>query len=177
MLKQSRKVGVSGSFQNQIMGNNSTIPRVGEGATILLHSDRNAYEVISVSKDNLFCTIRSMDVKFIGEGYGDEKYTYHTNEQNHAINLEWDTERKCWFKVHYVVDIIKSLFDRLYKQYDSEWANFLPNNVKYKDLISGESTNTFPNLKLVKGITKSYKVKNKVSIIFGIMQEYRDPHL
>ena len=30
--------------------------------------------------------------------------------------------------------------------------------------------------KLIKGLTKEYKNFSKVSIIFGIMEEYRDPH-
>ena len=42
ILKQKRKVGVAGGFINQMMGNNSTTPIVGEGATILHYSDRSA---------------------------------------------------------------------------------------------------------------------------------------
>ena len=33
--RQYRKVGVAGGFVNQMMGNNATEPKVGEGATEL----------------------------------------------------------------------------------------------------------------------------------------------
>ena len=33
--RQTRKIGVAGGFINQVMGNNTSIPKVGEGATIL----------------------------------------------------------------------------------------------------------------------------------------------
>jgi len=171
--KQSRKVGVAGSFQNQMMGNNSTTPTVGEGATILSYSDRHAYEVTEVSKDGLSCTIRNMDTKSIGSGYGDERYTYHSNENNPTTNLEWDARKKSWVKVYYNVEIIKSLANKLYKQYGYGWSDFLP--VKYDDLIDGEPMGINTKLKLVEGITKMYKIKSKVSIIFGIMEKYRDP--
>jgi len=48
ILKQNRKIGVAGGFINQMMGNNSSIPVVGKGCTILHYSDRSAYEVIEV---------------------------------------------------------------------------------------------------------------------------------
>lgn len=37
---QKRKVGVLGGFINQMMGNNSTEPKVGEPCTILSYSDQ-----------------------------------------------------------------------------------------------------------------------------------------
>jgi hypothetical protein len=40
-LRQKTKVGVDGSLMNQLMGNNSTLPKVGEGATIMYYSDRD----------------------------------------------------------------------------------------------------------------------------------------
>ena len=36
-LRQKTKVGVDGSLMNQLMGNNSTLPKVGEGATIMYY--------------------------------------------------------------------------------------------------------------------------------------------
>jgi predicted helicase len=64
--RQSRKVGVAGGFINQMMGNNDTLPVVGEGATILMYSDREAHEVIEVSDNGMQCVIRKMDAKNIG---------------------------------------------------------------------------------------------------------------
>jgi len=58
-FNQSRQIGVAGNFINQVMGNNCSVPVVGEGATILHYSDREAYEVIAVSDCGTKCTIRS----------------------------------------------------------------------------------------------------------------------
>lgn len=98
--KQSRKVGVAGGFINQLMGNNSTEPKVGEGATILHYSDRTPYEVIWVSEDGLSCKIREMKATHIGESYGDERYTYKSNPESVLLDIKWNKRRKKWCSVH-----------------------------------------------------------------------------
>ena len=173
MKRQSRKVGVGGGFINQMMGNNSTLPKVNEGATILSYSDRHAYEVIEVSDDGSSCIIRAMDCKFVGACYGDERYTYSSNEGNETKTIEWSEKKQCWGSVGHSIEIIKSLQKRLIKEHDFEWSENL--GVPYKDLVDGDNQGCYTKLKLVKGITKEYKNFNKVSIIFGVMEEYRDP--
>lgn len=173
--RQFRKVGVAGGFFNQIMGNNYSEPVVGEGATILHYSDRSAYEVIEVSENGMSCKIRKMKTKFIGACYGDEKYKYISNPESPIITLEWNEKKRCWGSVYYKNDIIKSLRKNLCKQYGWDWIDYLPNGVKLKDIQEVNQWGDI-NFKLVDGITKRYKVFNKLSIIFGIMEEYRDPH-
>ena len=51
---QKRSLRSTGSFFNYLMANNSIIPVVGKGATILLYSDRKVAEVIEVSKDGIY---------------------------------------------------------------------------------------------------------------------------
>ena len=176
--KQTRKVGVSGSFQNQIMGNNSSIPKVGEGATILYYSDRSAYEVLDVSEDGNSCVIRKMDCKFIGKSYGDERYEYLSNNEAPKSTLEWNDKRKCWGWVSHEVQIFKSIQKKYYKEYGYGWMDIFlnENGLTHNDLIDGEDRGAYTKLKLIKGITKEYKEFNKVSVIFGMMEEYRDPH-
>ena len=173
MKKQSRKVGVAGGFINQMMGNNSSVPVVGEGATILMYSDRHAQEVIEVSNDGSKCVIRSMDCKFVGSGYGDERYTYSSNKKNGTSTIEWNEKKQCWGRTWTQVEIIKSLQNKLIKDYGFGWSDYL--TVPYKELIDGEPNGVCTKLKLVKGVTKEYKNFSKVSIIFGVMEEYRDP--
>ena len=48
--QKGEKIGAAGGFFNQLMSHNSTVPVVGEGATILLYSDRHAYEVLAVDE-------------------------------------------------------------------------------------------------------------------------------
>ena len=47
----------------------------------------------------------------------------------------------------------------------------------YDHLYEDPNADNFYNqMKLIKGVTKKYKNFNKISIIFGVMEEYRDPH-
>jgi len=177
--KQSRRIGVAGGFLNQMMGNNSTTPKVGEGATILMYSDRYAYEVIEVSECGNACVIREMDTKFVGSGYGDEQYTYHSNENNTTKNLEWNAKKQCWGTVSYSVEIIKSLFNKYHKKYGYNSTDILLKDYgieSYQHLYANpKADNFYEPMKIIEGLTKRYKNFNKVSIIFGIMEQYRDP--
>nr|AKH47397.1 hypothetical protein [uncultured marine virus] len=176
---QTRKVGVAGGFINQMMGNNSTTPVVGEGATILMYSDRSAYEVIEVSKDGNSCVIRKMDTKNIGTSYGDERYTYHSNPNNYTKNLEWSNKKQCWGSVGYSVQIIKALKNKYYKQYGWGSTEILlkENGIEsYQHLYEDPNADNYYNqMMIIEGVTKKYKNFNKVSIIFGTMEQYRDP--
>lgn len=46
------------------MGNNQTIPVVGEGATSLHYSDRTCYEVIEVSEDLKTVKLEALDAEW-----------------------------------------------------------------------------------------------------------------
>ena len=171
--RQSRKIGVAGGFINQIMGNNISIPVVGEGATILMYSDRHAYEVIEVENEGSKCKIREMNCKFVGSGYGDEQYTYSSDLDGQTQTIEWNEKKACWGQTWKSIEIIKSLQAKLVKEYGYGWNDFLP--VPYLSLVDGELSGVNRKLKLVEGVTKEYKNFSKVSIIFGVMEEYRDP--
>ena len=174
---QSRKVGVAGGFINQISGNNKSEPVIGEGATILHYSDRSAYEVIAVSDSGNECTIRKMTTKFVGDGYGDEKYEYISDETNYTKNLEWNVKKGKWGEVGYKVEVIKSLQNRLWKEYDYDWVKHLPQGLAWDDLFIKEHEDNYYNkMEVIKGVTKEYKNFHPVSIAFGMMSEYRDPH-
>jgi len=177
--RQTRKVGVSGGFINQMMGNNSTIPVVGEGATLLSYSDRSAYEVIKVSENGMECVIRKMETTHVGECYGDERYTYQSNPDNHTITLEWNNKKSCWGEVSYSVEIIKALANKYYKQYGWGSTEILlkENGIEsYQHLYDDPKADNFYNqMKLIDGVTKKYKNFSKQSVIFGIMEQYRDP--
>jgi len=178
--KQTRKVGVAGGFINQMMGNNNTLPKVGEGATILMYSDREAYEVIEVSNDGMQCVIRRMDVTFVGQCYGDEQYTYKSNPENYTKKLEWSNKKQCWGEVSYSVEIIKSLYNKYYKEYGFGATEIILKDhgiESYQHLYDDPNADNYYNqMMIIDGLTKEYKNFNKVSVIFGYMDEYRDPH-
>lgn len=178
--QQTRKVGVAGSFNNQIMGNNRSEPVVGKGATILFYSDRAAYEVIEVSEDGMSCIIRKMNCKNVGKCYGDEQYEYKSDLDGVQLNLEWNVKKGCWGQVWYEIDIIKALRNKYEKEYGYGYMNILLKDHglnSYDELYEDPEADNFQHpKKLIKGLTKEYKNFSKVSIIFGIMEEYRDPH-
>ncbi len=66
---QKAKVGVAGSFFNQLMSNNSSIPEIGKGATHLQYSDRDAYEVVEVSEDK-----KTVKLEYLNARYDDKIY-------------------------------------------------------------------------------------------------------
>jgi len=175
MKRQTRKVGVAGGFFNQMMGNNSTTPKVGEGATILFYSDREAYEVTWVSKDGSQCKIRHMKCIYTGSGYGDEQYDYKSDDSGSEILLEWNAKKGKWGKVWTEINVIKALLNRLFDEHGYNWSDNLPNGIRYEDIVDGEYEGVHTSYKLVDGITKEYKCFSPVSIIFGTMQQYRDP--
>ena len=176
LKRQTRKVGVAGGFINQMMGNNSTEPKVGEGATILHYSDRTPYEVISVSEDGLSCVIRELKATHIGESYGDERYTYESNPNGRVYNLEWNKKKNKWCTVFTEVLIIKALENRLRKEHGWKYMDYLPlpEGVTMKDLRDEDSINFSFNL--IEGVTKEYKTYHPISIIFGVAEKYYDPH-
>lgn len=58
------KLGIeTGSVVNHMMANNSTSPVVGEGATILMWTDRHAYTVRSISKNGKTVVMEECDAK------------------------------------------------------------------------------------------------------------------
>lgn len=175
--KQTRKIGVAGGFINQMMGNNSTTPIVGEGATILEYSDRDAYEVIEVSNDGMQCVIREMDTTFVGSGYGDEQYTYQSNPNNYTRTMEWSNKKQCWGEITHTIEIIKSLAKSYDKKYGYGWLDILleEKGVTYDEMRTYEYDFHGKQLKLIDGLTKQYKNFNPISIIFGVMEQYRDP--
>lgn len=178
--QQTRKVGVAGGFINQLMGNNTSEPVLGQGATILYYSDRAAYEVIEVSEDGMSCVIRAMDCKNVGKCYGDEQYEYKSNPNGVELNLEWNARKGCWGQIWYEVEIIKALRKKYEKEHGYDYMSILLKDHglnSYDELYEDPEADNLQNpQKIIKGLTKEYKNFRKISVIFGVMEEYRDPH-
>ena len=51
-MRQKRKL--EGSFTNYLMGNNSSVPEVGKGATELSYSDRYRKTIVWLSREEQF---------------------------------------------------------------------------------------------------------------------------
>lgn len=133
--KQSRKVGVAGGFFNQMMGNNSTVPVVGQGATELHYSDRTPYQVIEVSEDGNHAIIEEYDAKIDPEYLkslngrdcmGHQNWVYEPNGRKRKI--EW--RRNKWCSVGEQIVFIKSVRDAAEAAGFSAIARYLSNELR-----------------------------------------------
>ena len=155
-MKQSLNLKSSGSLVNFLMGNNNTIPKVGEGATVLLYSDRHAYEVIEFNEKEKSCVIQRYQPERI------DTQDFQTESQEYKYEKLVDYKEKLvwrynsWRKVVEEIVFVKG-FDR-----DSYNGN---RNDLYDENY---------HLKLIDGITEIKTNYYKINIIFGVKQEYYD---
>jgi hypothetical protein len=176
-LKQKVKVGGAGSFINQLMGNNSTLPKVGEGATIMYYSDREAYQVTWVSDCGTKCKINPAIMEYVGSGYGDEKYEYR-GYRDCSEEVVW--YRGSWCIVHEKVLFEPKFIEMMNEKHgttlwydeevNAETKSMGLTETVYNDVDYGPYLN-----KVIKGVTKAKKSYEKISIIFGRIDKYRDP--
>lgn len=173
-FKQNRKIGVAGSFQNQIMGNNSSRPVVGQGATILLYSDRHAYQVTWVSDCGTSCKISPAKMKYVGTSYGDERYEYQGYNDNYSETLVWKAN-KGWCKVSNEIKY-EPKFERLLdEKIGRGWFGFHAAKVAKEMGVENLFNSQTCGLNLVPGFTKTITRYHSISILFGVMDEYNDP--
>jgi superoxide dismutase len=88
-MKQTRKL--EGSYINYLMGNNATTPVVGEGATLLMYTDRYPLEVLSVSKDGKRCLVRNLEAVAVGNNLqiGHQSWELVSDESSKAYELRY----------------------------------------------------------------------------------------
>lgn len=161
----------TGSLFNHLMSNNSVQPEVGKGGTMLHYSDRDAFEVLSVSEDKQSCTIQMYKHERIDDnGMSDcQTYKYETLE-GPIKTLVFN--RGSWKEKFQVVDFEKSF----YKQFESESAGLCGsqyNKVREK-YFSDIFTDEPRGMKIVPGKTKLVTRYSKVNVLFGSKQTYYD---
>lgn len=148
-----------GSLNNMILGNNAkrkdNNPVVGEGATILLWTDRHAYDVVWVSDDCKQCMLES-------EIHGTKELVFKYGR---------------WKETYIEVDFTKEM----YKKYDEvrESSGLRKNEDIWQSIIGKETFDEIYQghcmpLKVIKGITYEKKTYGNVNVVFGIKDEYFD---
>ena len=158
-MRQKRKL--EGSFTNYLMGNNSSVPEVGKGATLLMYSDRYPYEVLEVSNDGKRCVIRAMNHKAIGEGMGHQDWdiTPDLCAPKHTLvyrNRAW--RKECNMIV-----------------FNDDWYNSFATREELWD--AQKLLNVWDDrgdLRLIDGVTKVKKSFDKVNILFGVAEYHYD---
>jgi hypothetical protein len=174
-FKQTRKVGVAGGFFNQMMGNNSSRPVVGEGATVLMYSDRDAYQVTWVSDCGTQCIINPAIMKYTGTNYGDETYEYQGYHEGGWEEVVWHKGSWCKVEGHIKYEPkFERMMNEKYIDKGKYWYGSDADN-EAKSMGVENLFNEYCKLNVVSGITKMIKRYNKISILFGSMNQYRDP--
>ena len=181
-FKQKRKVGVAGGFINQMMGNNKSVPVVGEGMTELMYSDRHAWEVLEVLGDGSSCIVDQYKKKRSDNNGMSETQEYVYDElYGNPKKLTWRNKKGgCWCwetkEIRVIPKVLKMLeeksdkyfvYDQIYDVFGKEIGDFI-----YR---ADEEDGTYgKGMRLKEGITKEYTRYDKVSVIFGIKEEYYD---
>jgi len=162
--QKGRRIGSAGGFFNQLMSNNSSVPVVGEGATILHYSDRDAYEVLEVNEKAKTCVIQKYNAKRIdGRGMSDvQDYEY---KELHGPKITLIYRWGGW-------KIVRSQV-RFTDEARKKYGDFNPKLHEAYKAAGGEYDGAFINTE-VEGMTKKHKTYSKVNIIFGVKQEYYD---
>lgn len=177
-MKQKRSLHSVGSLQNWLMGNNSSLPEVGKGATELSWSDRHAYEVIWVSEDRTECKIQRYKAERIDEYGMSEHQEYEYKELvGEPIHLVWRTTcGGAWFRkineIRFVPKWIKEVHEPT-----GNFSYFKSLSQEEFDFIYPSDEDSKPSrvpMNVLKGVTKSYVKYIKYNIIFGIKEEYYD---
>ena len=170
-LKQKAKVGVAGSFFNQLMSNNSSLPEVGKGATQMHYTDRTCYEVVEVSADKKTARLEYLNAewdKSLGGGEGHQNWILVPTGR--FVTVTW--RQGAWRTVG--TEIVFT--DEFVKDCESKGINFIglwmrKNNPELADKIWAGDVRP---QNVVEGYTKAKKTYNKINILFGTKDYYYD---
>ena len=164
---QKRSLRSTGSFFNYLMSNNSSVPVVGKGATIMHWTDRSVAEVIEVSKDGKRVVIEHLNAKNIGKQFGEQDWEFSPSGRYQTIvwrNNAWRIEQT-------QVVFTKNIEDEA-KAEDNLVGCYVGN--KYpeisKEIYGGD---VWPQ-NVVEGFTRAKKVYSKINILFGTKDYYYD---
>lgn len=173
LKQQHHKVGIAGSFFNQMMSNNSSTPEVGKGATQMHYTDRTCYEVVEVGADGKSARLEYLNAewdKSLGGGQGHQNWILKPTGRFVTVvwrNNAWRTVGK---------EIVFT--DEFVKNCEEDGISFIgmhlrKNNPELADKIYGTQGSPMP-CNVVEGYTKERKTYNKINILFGVKEYYYD---
>jgi hypothetical protein len=169
---QRAKVGKAGSFFNQMMSNNRTVPVVGMGATQMFYSDRECFEVVEVSADGKSARLQYLDAvaKKSGQPYGSQEWDLVPTDR--YVTVVW--RQNAWRTVGRKIEFTKEFR----KQCEAEGIQYIGNHIRKTNpelnaAIWGTEGEPFPQ-NVVEGYTREAKVYEKINIIFGVKDYHYD---
>lgn len=146
------------------MGNNSTIPEVGKGATVLHWTDRHAWEVVEVNEKTKMVVLERYAPKRVDNyGMSDDQHYEYKEFTGERMTLYY--RFGCWKqKQQYYawVDAMEADFGNHRKLHDA-----------YKAL-GGQYNENRAMISHVEGMNRLKTEWHTVKIIFGTLREYYD---
>jgi hypothetical protein len=178
-LTQRKKVGVAGSFINQMYGNNATAPKVGEFATIMHYTDRSVVKVAEVSEDLMTVKLEALrtsaDLSHGPLAMGHQCWKHeptgdvYTIQYRPARKGSKDQSGK-WCRVGRTIEFTKEFRMAMEDLYQTEYfVSKMPAEEK-QELYAGEVY--LQNV--VEGKTKAKTTYTPLSIIFGVCDYHYD---
>lgn len=163
--QKGTRIGAAGGFFNQLMSHNSTVPVVGEGATVLLYSDRHAYEVLAVNEKKKTAVIQRYHPTRLDKlGMSDfQDYEYKEFEgEPITIYYRWGEWKTKHSEVRFTEEACKK-----YGEFSLKLHN------AYKD-AGGEYNHNARICTVIAGLTEKHIFWQGIRIIFGVKREYYD---
>jgi len=170
-FKQTKKVGTAGSFQNQIMSNNSSIPVVGQGATQMHYTDRTCFEVVEVSADNKTARLMYLEAtcdKSLPCEMGHQNWIFQPTDRFVTITYRNGAWRTIGSEITFTEAFYKECNDKGFDYPAKYLRSSYPD--KFKEIYGDD---VWPK-NVVTGITEAKKVYTKINIIFGRKDYYYD---
>jgi len=169
--KQTAKVGVAGSFINQMMANNESIPEWGKGATQLHYTDRTCYEVVEVSEDGKTARLQYLEAEWDKTKSGDIGHqNWILKPTDRYVTVTW--RQNAWRTVSSeVVFTEEFLADCKEKGINFIGLWMQKNNPELLEKIYGG--HVMP-INVVEGYTKRKMSYDRINIIFGVRDYYYD---
>jgi hypothetical protein len=167
-MKQTKKLSQSGSFFNYLMSNNSSVPVVGKGATIMLYTDRKVAEVVEVSEDGKRVVIEHLNAKNKGQ-FGEQNWEFSPSGNKETIVWRNNAWRREYIQIEFTEEMKQLSMDNGYSVLVCKYLE--DNNPELsEEIYQGQA---FPQ-KVIKGITKAHKMYPKINILFGAKNYYYD---
>ncbi len=164
--RQRARVGVAGSFFNQLMANNESIPVEGKGATELHYTDRTCYEVIEVSEDGKTARLERLEAEWDKTkegGCGHQNWILKPTGQ--FITVVW--RFSSWYQKYKAVKFTKAFEAK--NLAEVSFARILTDEQRLA-VYGGEVR---PK-NVVEGITELRTEYSKIKLLFGEKDYYYD---
>lgn len=170
MKKQTVTIGQQGSLINQIMGNNSTEPVVGQWVTILHYTDRTVAKVAEVSKDGK--TVKIQHCETVADktkecGMGHQNWI-HTPVENYDTLVWRHGSWKIKDQMVVFTDEYQKFIDA--SEFRYRHTDYLKSIGKFDEIYNDH----FAPVGIVDGITKVKTQYFKISVVFNRCNYYRD---